>query len=328
MCRPTQERAQRPLVVIPALARLRTRLSQRLRQTTDPDRSERYEAAIAVIERVVDGGEVDTVGTFERVLNGCLDCGYRARPLAAFVFEVLQRRFAARIRRRLSVSGQDPQSAEVADLVAVTAEAVQGLLRRARRERHSVTYALLISIADHRTIDYLRRKRPEYRETMDDRAVDEHGPLALGTRRPNPEQSLVRQQRVDLASRLRAEVLAVVNELPFVERAALILVEIEGAGYDEVARALGIKRTDVGNVVRRARLKRDRQLMPRLRGIPGLEGHVGFADLQRDRALRLNMLRWSTEMGQGVCERCMRDDRHIHGVETPCPAPAVAALAG
>ena len=55
--------------------------------------------------------------------------------------------------------------------------------------------------------------------------------------------------------------LTVVNGLPDLERAALIMVEIEGLGYEAVATNLGIKRTDVGNLVRRARLHRDRGLM-------------------------------------------------------------------
>jgi len=98
----------------------------------------------------------------------------------------------------------------------------------------------------------------------------------------------------------------------------LVLVEIEGLGYDDVAAALGLKRTDVGNVVRRARLKRDRQLMPRLRSMSGLDGHVGFAALQNDRSLRLNMLRWTTEMGDGVCARCLKQHAHLHTADSPC----------
>ncbi|MEZ4472123.1 MAG: hypothetical protein R3F60_15280 [bacterium] len=53
--------------------------------------------------------------------------------------------------------------------MATTAMAIQRLIRLADREEHSIRYALLLSIADHRTIDFLRRRRPEYRGTMDDR---------------------------------------------------------------------------------------------------------------------------------------------------------------
>lgn len=319
-------RAARPLAVTPALIRFRARLRAGMdRGSADAERTARRLAALALVEEALVADDADTVGRFEAVLNGCLDDGYRAQPLAAFVFEALNRRFTARVRRRLAASGQDPASEEVADLVAATAEAVHGLIRGACREQHTLTYALLVSIADHRTIDYLRRKRPEYHDTMDDRA-GEGEEWSLSTRRDDPEQRLVRQQRISLARRLREVVLDAVNCLPDQERAALVLVEIEGLGYDEVAAALDIKRTDVGNVVRRARLLRDRGLMPLLRAIPGLEGHVGFSELQNDRSLRLNMLRWTTEMGDGVCARCLGEHHHLHTAEMPClpdspPAP-------
>ncbi len=321
-------RTARPLTVNPALVRFRSRLRQGMaRGSTDPERVARRRAVLSLVEEHIQGADTNTIGCFEAVLNGSLDLGYRARPLAAFTFECLHRRFASRIRRRLAASGQDPDSAEVADLVSATAEAVHTLIRGARRERHTLRYALLVSIADHRTIDFLRRKRPEYRETMDDRVAEpDAAHWTLGTRRDDPEQRIVRRERVDLARRLREAVLGVVNGLPDVERAALVLVEIEGLGYDAVAESLGLKRTDVGNVVRRARLKRDRQLMPMLRTIPGLEGHMGFSEMQKHRALRLNMLRWTTEMGDGVCAACLGRHHHLHTAATPC-VPAEAASA-
>lgn len=314
------ERTLRPLNVQVALRRFRHRLTSAMsRPDTDVDRVQRRRAVAGLLDEAQARSDVDSIGCFECVLNGALDLGYRARPLAAFAFECLHRRFAGRIRRRLAASGHDPDSAEVADLVSTTAEALHTLIRGARRERHTLRYALLVAIADHRTIDYLRRKRPEYRETMDDRVADSAtGPLSLGTRREDPEQHFVRQQRISLARRLREAVLTAVNGLPELERSALILVEIEGLGYDEVAEGLGVKRTDVGNIVRRARLKRDRALMPLLRTVPGMDGHVGFAALQNDRSLRLNMLRWTTEMGDGVCARCLNEHAHLHTAGTPC----------
>ena len=38
------------------------------------------------------------------------------------------------------------------------------------------------------------------------------------------------------------------------------------------------------------------------------EIELGFADLQEKRELRLNLLRWATEMGDGVCGNCL--ERH------------------
>ncbi|MCA9542870.1 MAG: hypothetical protein KC613_00725, partial [Myxococcales bacterium] len=160
-----------PLPVAGALRRFRGALTGAMRRGGDDLRQARRRAALEVLDAVRDAGP-DTVAGFELVLNGCLDVGYRSQPLAAFVFDVLHRRLAGRVRRRLAQCGQDPDSAEVADLVSAAAVAIQKLIRGARRERHTLRYALLISIADHRTIDFLRRRRPEYRETMDDQVAD------------------------------------------------------------------------------------------------------------------------------------------------------------
>lgn len=317
----------RPLALAGSLRRLQSQIQAAIARGEDDERQARRRMAAAIVRRALASPQVDTVATFELVLNRCLDVGYRAQPLAAFVFDALHRRIAGRVRRRLAASGQDPDQVEVADLVASTAEAIYRLIRGADRERHSLRYALLVSIADHRTIDFLRRRRPEYRDTMDDQAAGQASDGAswpFGDAEPDPERGLLRRHRQALAAALRVAILAAVNELPDRERAALVLVEIDGLGYDEVAERLRIKRTDVGNLVRRARLTRDRVLVRRLRDIPGLDGHVGFTALQTDRDLRLNMLSWTSEMGYGVCAAC-RDagGYHLHPAEAPCPAAGI-----
>lgn len=291
-----------PLCIAPALRRftsaVRSRLLREAGEAAD-ERQARRRAVLELLTVVADSPEVDTIKSFEIVLNGCLDLGYRTEPLAAFVFDVLQRRLAGRIRRRLAASGHDPDCEEVADLVANSALTIQQLLRQANREQHTLRYALLLSIADHRTIDFLRRRRPEYRATMDDRPA-EGGDDAWRSGDGDPERRMQHAQRFALALALRDAVLEAVNGLPRQERAALVLVEVEGLGYPEVADHLGIKQTDVGNVVRRARLRRDRALVPLLRAIPGLAGHVGFQELQAHRDLRLCMLAWTAEIGAGI----------------------------
>ncbi len=306
-----------PLQVLPALRRFKQAVRSAWRRGGDEARQARREAVLALLTAVADDGP-NTVAGFERVLNGCLDLGYRAQPLAAFVFDALQRRLAGRVRRRLARSGHDPDCAEVADLVSATAVAVQKLIRGARRERHTLRYALLISIADHRTIDYLRRRRPEYRESMDDQL---HGDSlgASGEHTLSPERALWQAERNALALALQGAVLGAVNALAPAERRALVLVEIEGLGYPAVAERTGMKRTDVGNVVRRARLQRDRAFVARLRDVEGLDQHLGFGGLQAHRELRLNMLTWAAEIGQGLCP-CCRADGFLHAASAPCPA--------
>ena len=287
-----------PLRVSPALNRYRIAVRARVKRAEfDDDRQARRLAVLTLIETVLSRDDADTIDAFETVLNGSLDLGYRAKPLAAFVFDTLHRRLAGRVRRRLASSGHDSDSEEVSDLVATTAVAIQKLIRGARRETHTVRYALLLSIAEHRTIDYLRRRRPEYIGAVDDRfTADVASPWPRPSDGGNPERQLWVAQRRALAHRLRDAVFGAVNALPRLERACLILVEIEGLGYPEIAERLGIKRTDVGNIVRRARLRRDRALVPQLRDIRGMTAHVGFGGIQSDRDLRLSMLKWSCEM--------------------------------
>ena len=226
-----------------------------------------------------------------------------------------------RVRRRLQRAGWQPDCDEVADLVSITIETIQRMIRNARRERYTLRYALLLSIADHRTIDFLRRKRAICDEDVGERSSEDN-PSPWMTGRADghdPEAAIRRAERHALALELRDAVLGAVNELPETERGALILVEVQGRSYPDVAERLGLRSTDVGNVVRRARLNRDRALMLRLRNIPELDGHLGFAELQQQKTLRLNMVGWSAESGRGVCKGCMVDRLHLHPVDQACP---------
>ncbi|MEE2756825.1 MAG: RNA polymerase sigma factor [Myxococcota bacterium] len=261
--------------------------------------------------------DVDTIDCFESVLNSSLDAGYRGSHLLGFVYEVLFDRFAARIRRRLATGRGSVNTADVEDLLGVTVEAVHNLISNSNRTRHTVTYALLLAIADHRTIDYLRRKRPELTDQIESyNATNVWNPGQ--TQRMRPDVQLENRHRLGVARELRTAVLNAVNDLSDRQRHALILVEVEGLGYGEIAARLDIKRTDVGNLVRRARLQRDRNLMPYLRKIESLDGHVGFKRIQDNRALRVNLLRWTTEMGDGVCGSCLERSHKLHTASEPC----------
>jgi RNA polymerase sigma factor (sigma-70 family) len=305
---------KRPLRVRPALTRFDESLGRRLRPQ---NANVLLESVRGIVRTNLAEADIDSVGTFEDIVNQCLDLGYRGESLVAFVYEVLRDRFAARVYRRLSSSGRRPSSAEVEDLVGVTTEAVQALISNANRQRHSLTYALLLSIADHRSIDYLRRKKADLVDDLDTYHT-RHVWSPTAAHDARPDNQIHRRQRIQLARELRTAVLESVNLLPYMERTALILVEVEGQSYDEIALRLGIKRTDVGNVVRRARLKRDRLLMPLLRGIEQLEGHIGFKQIQAQRSLRLNLLRWTTEMGDGVCAACSDRQSLLHTADAAC----------
>jgi RNA polymerase sigma factor (sigma-70 family) len=307
-----QVAARRPLCVVPQLKSLAAELSFQCRSGTPT-----AEGALKVVQTAFGSDSIDSVTTFESVLNGILDSGYREPALMGFIYDVLRDRFAARIRRRLTNSRLGASVADVEDLVGVTTEAVHALIRNANRERHTITYALLLSISDHRAIDYLRRKRPELSDSIE-------GFHTTSVWRPDgceqdrPDNVLVKQERQKLARALRAAVLDSVNRLPDDQRRALILVEVSGLGYEEIAEKLGVKRTDVGNLVRRARLNRDRNLMPLLRTISEFDGFVGFGQFQQNRTLRINLLRWTTEMGDGVCGACLSRVHKLHTGNAPC----------
>jgi RNA polymerase sigma factor (sigma-70 family) len=289
----------------------------------EEERDRRRRVVHLFIKKVSESPDVDTIETFETVLNRCLSFGYRARPLAAFAFSVLEPRFAARARRRLTASGFDASPDDVADVVGAAAETLARLIRDARRDEYTLRYALLLSLADHRAIDLVRsrRRRPE---TLCDLASDgdEGRDLAGQVAGPrDPESELDCRERTALAHRMRDAVFLAVNTLPPRERAALIAVELRAEGYPEIARLLSLSPTDVGNVVRRARLLRDRALTPHLRAVSASPGEVclGFNELQESKVLRLQMLRWSVEMGAGVCPRCAHGVGHLHDADAPCP---------
>lgn len=291
----------------------------------DPERDRRRRVVLMFLRKIAEASRVDTIECFEKILNGCLSLGYRARPLAAFVFTVLEPRFAGRVRRRLAAAGMYPSPDDIADVVAATAETLARLIRDARRSEYTLRYALLLSMADHRAIDFMRarRRRPEFVGLPEgdggELAVDALWGDAVA---PDPEKQIAHGERNALALAVRAAVFAAVNGLPDRERAALIAVDLDGAGYPEVARHLSLSPMDVGNVVRRARLLRDRALVPHLRGLPQLGGHVGFAEMQEDKELRLHMLRWSVDLGGGVCAACARGRGHLHDPDARCPGDA------
>ncbi|MGB0648118.1 MAG: sigma-70 family RNA polymerase sigma factor, partial [Bradymonadia bacterium] len=184
------------------------------------------------------GSGVDTVSAFEMIVNRCLDSGYRGEGLLAFVFLALNRRFASRIKKRLKASPLGARTVDVEDLVMVAMEGVQKLFYRSDRERHSVTYSLLLSIADHRAIDHLRRKKANLVPCVDTLTSGSREPVQTSLR---PDQQYQAKERETLLRLIRGAILESVNSLTAQQRRALILVEVEGVGYREVARRLHMK---------------------------------------------------------------------------------------
>jgi RNA polymerase sigma-70 factor (ECF subfamily) len=93
------------------------------------------------------------------------------------------------------------------------------------------------------------RRRARSRQVSLDQHVREHGEIALGADARTPDRELMRKE---LGARLKVAL----QHLPFEQRTALVLREVEGLRYEEIAFSLGLP---VGTV--KSRLTRARQAL-------------------------------------------------------------------
>ncbi|MGB0648552.1 MAG: hypothetical protein ACPGQS_15310, partial [Bradymonadia bacterium] len=71
---------------------------------------------------------------------------------------------------------------------------------------------------------------------------------------------------------------------------------------------------------RRTRKVRDANFIAELRRENCLGGHIGFAELQRSKELRTNLLRWAADIGDGFCYRCVNESATLHTADQGCQA--------
>lgn len=117
-------------------------------------------------------------------------------------------------------------------------------------------YRIVINHARNRQRWWRRRHRAD--AVSLDEHLEHHGELAAPGDRAEPDHALSRKE-------LAATVWAAVDRLPFEQRTAIVLREIDGFSYDEIAYALGVA---VGTV--KSRLTRAREaLRVQLRGALG-----------------------------------------------------------
>ena len=120
------------------------------------------------------------------------------------------------------------------------------------RESDGAFGAWLGVVARHQAIDHYRRKRQERLrrveepETVDRAAADDEGPLA----------ELERDERVRLVHRA-------VRALPSDLREPLVLCDLQGLPYDEIAATLTLPLGTVKSRINRARLELAKRLMAR-----------------------------------------------------------------
>jgi RNA polymerase sigma factor (sigma-70 family) len=243
----------------------------------------------------------NSVAAFEGLVNQSLRAGLSGPELLAFAWRVVEPLCHSTVRRRFTRAGRAHDSAAIADAVSATAEALARILGRDElsREDFDVRLSLMLGIADHKAIDTLRRDRVR-------RATAALDPGIATT--TSIDQAWEERARARRVHRARALVFTAVNGLPDLERRALVMVDVEQRAYDEVAQALRLSATDVGNVLRRARRLRDRELL----------GRDPTVDDGKAKSLRLGVLRWALEVGAPVCSLCIRRRGHLHGAEDVC----------
>jgi RNA polymerase sigma-70 factor (ECF subfamily) len=108
-------------------------------------------------------------------------------------------------------------------------------------------YRIVINQARNRQRFWRRRRRSD--QVSLDQHVAEHGELTQPGDGTSPDRALARKE---LASRLWSAL----NELPFDQRTVVVLREVDGLSYDEIAFSLGVA---VGTV--KSRLTRARQTL-------------------------------------------------------------------
>jgi RNA polymerase sigma-70 factor (ECF subfamily) len=113
-------------------------------------------------------------------------------------------------------------------------------------------------VARNHAIDHYRRRKQERLRRTDDPALLE----AMPAREEHPIAGLEREERSRLVhSGLRA--------LPLDLRLPLILCDLQGLPYEEIASALGIPLGTVKSRINRARLELAKRLVGRHRGLDG-----------------------------------------------------------
>lgn len=128
------------------------------------------------------------------------------------------------------------------------------------REGDGAFSAWLSVVARHQAIDHYRRRRQERirrveePETVERAAAEEESPLA----------DLEREDRVQILQRA-------VRALPSDLREPLILCDLQGLPYGEIAEALGLPLGTVKSRINRARLELAKRLLAR-RGDLGIHG--------------------------------------------------------
>ena len=122
-------------------------------------------------------------------------------------------------------------------------------LHRFRGQSALRTWIFRIVVNQVRNRQRWWRRRQRSNQVSLDEHIRDHGEMVLGAEACTPDSELVRKE---LGARLKEAI----QKLPFEQRTALVLREIEGLRYEEIAFSLGLP---VGTV--KSRLTRARQAL-------------------------------------------------------------------
>lgn len=175
----------------------------------------------------------------------------------ADAFDVLANRYAGDIYGLLYRLTQDPEEAR--DLTQETFLSALRAISKFRGEANLKTWLFRIAINESRNrFRWWKRRRRDQTISLDVSFGPSETPLSetFSSDSPNPEETTLRRERERL---LRAAL----GELPDIFREAVVLCDIEGLSYEEIATALDV---NIGTVKSRIARGRD-DLRKRLRDI-------------------------------------------------------------
>ncbi len=122
-------------------------------------------------------------------------------------------------------------------------------LHRFRGQSSLRTWIFRIVVNQVRNRQRWWRRRQRSNQVSLDEHIRDHGDIVLGAEASTPDRELTRKE---IGARLKTAI----QNLPFEQRTALVLREIEGLKYEEIAFSLGLP---VGTV--KSRLTRARQAL-------------------------------------------------------------------
>jgi RNA polymerase sigma-70 factor (ECF subfamily) len=181
----------------------------------------------------------------------------RVRAGDTEAFGTLVEKYGGRIARL--VRGFMRNEQDVQDVVQDAF--VKAFSRLDRFDGRSAFYTWLYRIAANTAMDHNKKVRRRPRSySIDETREDEEGRTGISPPAPGPSPL-----REAMTAELRRALDGALDSLPDVYREVVVLREMEGLSYDDMARALGVSRGTIESRLYRARERLRARLAPRMR---------------------------------------------------------------